>query len=187
MVLRTHLPDEIRPDTHHRGDGQQRPQGQPLHPARADRGHEPPDQRIHQAEHQQALHEPHMPRLELPGKQRQQPAHQQQRDAQTHELLAHEDPAAVLVVAARHEIAGNQEIKPHEKAGVGRKEMPDPGQEFRGIAGRVGPAAPVAVRLPRVVEDHQRGQAHLQIIEVIQATGRVRNVFHTIKLIQIQY
>ena len=170
VVLRAHLPDEITADAHDKADAQQRPERKPLHAAALQRRHELPDQGIDEAEHQQAFHEPHVTGLELACQYRQEPAHYQQRNAEPDQLLSHERLAAVPVIALRDEVARNQEVKPHEEAGVGREEMPDPGHELGGIAGRIGPSASGAIGLPRVVKDYQHGKKDLEIIQIVLST-----------------
>ena len=46
--------------------------------------------------------------------------------------------------------------------------MPDPGQEFGGIAGRIGPTTAIPIGLSRVVKDHQYGQKDFQIVQIVQ-------------------
>ena len=167
MVLRTHLPDEVSAGAHDQADAQQRPERKPLHAAALECWHELPDQGIDEAEHQQALHEPHVPGLELPRQDRQEPAHHQQRNAEPDQFLPNEGLPAVPVITLRYEVARNQEVQPHEETRIGREEMPDPRHELGGIAGRIGPSATGTIGLSRMVEDHQHGKKDLEIIQVV--------------------
>ena len=73
----------------------------------------------------------------------------------------------LLVITPRHEISGDEEIKPHEECGVGREEMPDPRHKFCWIRRCISPTTTIAVCLTGMVHDHQDGQTYLQIIEII--------------------
>ena len=62
-----------------------------------------------------------------------------------------------------------KEVEPHEKGGIGRKEMPNPGHEFCWIGWCISPIATIAVSLTGMVHNHQDGQAYLQIIEIVKS------------------
>ena len=103
----------------------------------------------------------------------QKAAHQQQWNSETKYLLPNKSAKTLSVVTAWYEIPGNEEIQSHEEGGIGREEMPYPRHHLRRIRRRICPLATVTIRLSRMMEYHQEGQYHLQIVKIIKSCHNI--------------
>ena len=88
------------------------------------------NQGVDETEDQQTLDKPHVPNLQFTSKDADDGTHKEQRNTQAVQFLLDKLFGTLLVKTPRHEISGDEEIKPHEECGVGREEMPDPRHKF---------------------------------------------------------